>query len=137
MQRSEQLIPLSHDHHHGLVFCRRIVERLNREEEPAHIVRYVLDFWEEHLAPHFLEEETLWFPLLSEECAERIQALDEHLRIQGLIQKLVICPYDSVVCLRQLADLLREHIHFEERVLFPLIERSVPDEVLRKVGASR
>lgn len=123
MQRSQQLIPLSHDHHHGLVFCKRIESRLDKQEDPARIIEYVLDFWRKELVSHFEEEEHQFFPLLPETNSELVQALSEHAALRALIHEFETSNGSQTEQLRRFASLLRSHIRFEERVLFPLIEQ--------------
>jgi iron-sulfur cluster repair protein YtfE (RIC family) len=131
MQRSQSLIPLSHDHHHGLVLCRDIREDLKRNAEPAHIVQYVLDFWHKDLKRHFEEEEKIIFPLLRKAEPNMQQALDEHRRLRA---QMAVLSSDSITDLEDtlfdFAMLLETHIRFEERVLFPQIEREVPVSML-------
>ena len=123
MQRSKPLIPFSHDHHHGLVVCRRVREGLKRNINPGRITAYVRDFWVKDLQHHFAEEERLIFPLLADDDVHLVQALSEHKLLRAYIMGLSEDEFDV---LDAFAKALEEHIRFEERVLFPYIEQSVP-----------
>lgn len=125
MRRSGPLIPFSHDHHHGLVLCRHIREDLMRYTEPAHIIAYVREFWRTDLQRHFDEEERSVFPLLPEDEPNIRQALQEHEELRAGIATLSAgTTQDSLDILENFGKLLEAHIRFEERVLFPQIERT-------------
>jgi mannose-6-phosphate isomerase-like protein (cupin superfamily) len=114
MKRHPALVPLSHDHQHGLVQARRL-----RHGD----VDGFADFFAHELVRHFRQEEELVFPLLAEvgaEPPELSHALLEHQRIRAMASR----P-DAA-----LGELLAEHIRLEERVLFETIQRVVPDERL-------
>lgn len=126
MQRSQPLIPFSHDHHHGLVVCRRIGEGVKHGIAPGRIIAYIREFWHKDLRRHFEEEEQSVFPLLPGTDGLIIQALEEHRQVRAYISLLFS---DNHACLETAAafgKLLQQHIRFEERVLFPHIEQSAP-----------
>jgi hemerythrin-like domain-containing protein len=135
MQRSQSLIPFSHDHHHGLVVCRRIQEGLNRNIDPGRITDYVRDFWLKDLEQHFEEEENLLLPLLEEPNVFVKRTRDEHKRIRLLIEQMSEGDEEAQESiLAAFAELLNAHIRFEERELFPLIESEAGTEKLEKVA---
>jgi quercetin dioxygenase-like cupin family protein len=101
-------------------------------------------FFARETRPHFRDEEERFFPLLvgaDEPAGELlVRALLEHQRLYALVGKLdgeLAAGGASQTTLRQLAQTLVEHIRFEERTLFPLIEKAAPEEALRRLeGAS-
>jgi hypothetical protein len=116
MKRSPELIHFSHDHHHALDIARRL-----RRVEPDGLeqVRAAYEaFWADRGAEHFAEEER-------ELTADRLDSaewragvarmLAEHEDIRGR-------RVDSVEAARALGDLLHDHVRFEERELFALLE---------------
>ena len=137
MKRHESLRPLSRDHHHGLVQARKLsLAETDRESLAVAAAHFIL-FWERELERHFQEEEEVLLPMVAKylaEDADRVGAtLRQHAEIRGLVTALVAAQptdYDKNL-LAQLGAALREHIRFEENELFPLIERRVPEEVLR------
>ena len=137
MQRSQPLIPFSHDHHHGLVVCRRIQEGLKRNIDPGRITSYVRDFWLKDLEQHFEEEETLLLPLLDEANIFVKRTKDEHRRLRTLIEQLSEeAPQAKEPILAAFTELLNAHIRFEERELFPSMEHEVARERLEEVSKS-
>ena len=129
-RRHDRLIPLTHDHHHALAHARRL--RIAAEADPgerrAAAVKFV-DFFERDAVTHFREEEEVLFPLVvhaTEVETFLVRALLEHVRIHALVDRLrreVDGRLVSAEVLLELAAAFEEHIRFEEKVLFPLVER--------------
>lgn len=136
MKRSTHLEPLSHDHYTGLLVAGRILQGLQRDASPDVIVAYVAHFWESHLAGHFEEEERLLLPLLgeSEEATLGERMVEEHRRILYLLTRVRNGGENVTSDLAELARTLKAHIRFEERELFPALERQAPEAALREVG---
>ncbi len=61
IKRNENMVPLSRDHHFGLLFCWKIRQGLKAKIDLERIRKYILHFWKSHLEQHFKEEETLLF----------------------------------------------------------------------------
>lgn len=137
MQRSKSLIPLSHDHHHGLVVSRHILEGLKRNVELSRIADYICAFWTHDLARHFAEEEQLIFPLLPEDDKGRRRAESEHAQLRMAAEKFG--GPDTQLHTDELAgfaELLQAHIRFEERELFPHIEATADQSRLKGAGVA-
>ena len=84
-----------------------------------------LQFYAEHAVPHFREEEEWLFPLVAdsdEAQPQVVRALLEHQRLHALAARLR--SGDTAIA-AELAELLEAHVRFEERELFPLLERIV------------
>jgi iron-sulfur cluster repair protein YtfE (RIC family) len=132
-RRHESLIPLSREHHYGLLVCLRIHRGL--ENHKADLVwlseraEKVIRFFESDLKTHFAVEEEIVFPAMSgiEEADSVIRELiEEHRDIRRLIQRLQLARSPKIApLLREFADLLEAHIRKEERVLFPCYERHI------------
>ena len=141
MKRHPALIPLSHDHHHALVQARRLHRGAARDErERREAAAAFLKFFARDTRAHFREEEEWFFPLLVDADAPATElltrALLEHQHLHALVRTLDIeaaAEDVSVTTMRKLAETLEEHIRFEERVLFPLIESVTPDDVLHRL----
>lgn len=144
MKRHPALIPLSHDHHHGLVQARRLRRATGSDVAGRHeAAGAFLGFFARDTRPHFREEEERLFPLLvgaEKPAAELLaRALLEHQRLHALVSTLEaeLASGDvSVAVMAELAQTLEEHIRFEERTLFPLIEQVAPEDALRRLEAA-
>ena len=136
-KRYKSLIPLTHDHHHALAQARRLKAATDADAATAR--RTADDFVNFYLGrarQHFREEEELFFaPLVDDETVGPLiaQAVADHLRLHSKVRELRrqlsgIGVTDDM--LRSIADLLEEHVRFEERELFPLIESSISESEL-------
>jgi hemerythrin-like domain-containing protein len=139
MKRHPALVPLTHDHHHGLAQVRRMRLAVANGEGPMYMLRAreFLDFFADQLVVHFREEEELLFPLLVPETGEAplliVQAMTDHLTIRKRVMRLereVEGGRVSVEALTSIAALLEAHIRLEERELFPLLEATAAAEDL-------
>jgi quercetin dioxygenase-like cupin family protein len=130
VKRHPALVPLSHDHDHALVQARRIV-RAADTAETASVAAELSRFFHHVTVRHIREEEEALFPLVADSDDARpliVQALLEHQRLHALVARLEGAPEDGAIA-RELGHLLQAHIGFEERELFPLIERLVGSEL--------
>jgi hemerythrin-like domain-containing protein len=138
MKRSNELVPLSWDHHTGLTMAKRIPERLRSGAAPADMAAYVLHQWEAHLRGHFDKEEQLLAPLIhahDEGKALNSRLFDEHQQIAALIEQMRQndrAPLSPI--LLAFAALIKAHIKFEESVYFPAVESLLPPETLAGLG---
>lgn len=132
IKRNENLVVFSREHHHGLVFCTRL-KKADKTDEKT-ICSFVKDFWENDLSDHFEREERILLPLLWEDVITK-QFLNEHDQIIEMIQ--VIISNNSLDVFKDtftLAKLISNHIRFEERIMFPWVEKVLTPEELLKVG---
>ena len=132
IKRSEYIKVLSHDHHTGLLFCWKIKEGLRKNVPVEKILRYINFFWNGHLKEHFREEEVLLFNRLDDELSR--QARSEHLMIEKDILCLNNQEHQTASMYLAFAELLTKHIRFEERTLFPHLEATLSQVVLKQVG---
>lgn len=130
MKRHKSIIPLSKDHHFGLLCCWKIRQGIGKNIPADRIKTYVLYFWEAHLVKHFDEEEQLLFNKIQDTL--NLQAIAEHRQLRSLADE--IANSASIKNLNAFADLLEKHIRFEERVLFPYLETIFPEEELQLIG---
>lgn len=132
MKRNENIVHLSRDHHNGLLFCWKIRQGINKHIAIERIRKYVHYFWEDHLQKHFEEEESILFNKMQHELCEKAYA--DHATIKSLIEE--INRGDAPVEIyTSLADTLEEHIRFEERTLFVLLEQTLVPQQLSEIGA--
>lgn len=93
-----------------------------------------LEFWERDLERHFKQEEEIVLPLLATHAASELpvikETLKQHADIRWMIDALTKDPEPSAELLRSLGDAITAHVRFEENNLFPVIETTLPEEVL-------
>jgi iron-sulfur cluster repair protein YtfE (RIC family) len=140
-RRHESLIPLSREHHYGLLVCLRIHRGLEVHETNLEWLRErarkVIHFFETDLKTHFDAEEEIVFPAMSgiEEANSTIaELIGEHRGLSALVDRLrQTSGLELSPLLREFADLLEAHIRKEERILFPCYEQSIPPTVAGQV----
>lgn len=140
MKRSPQLIPLSHEHHVALEAALRL-RRAQASDLGDAVDRFAL-FWNDVGADHFDREEEVLGPaapsddIVLQDGMRRMSA--EHREIRALADTVLAGPAD-VSAARALGERLNDHVRFEERELFPLIEARLDatalDEVARALRA--
>lgn len=125
MNRCEALQDLSREHHQALVVAARL-GRLEAGDELA-----MSEYWETlrevffpSLEAHFAEEERGLLPLLQDEpaLAERLQS--DHRQLRRLMQA------DGFGERRAFGRCLKEHVRFEEKVLFAWLQANFDDRAL-------
>lgn len=128
LERHPLLRPVSREHHDGLLLCWKIREGLERGTEVWRIQEYCTHFFTARLLPHFAVEEEAVFPILGTSHPLIARAMEEHRRLTHLFISAGITADALPAIAKELAD----HIRFEERQLFPLIEEvATTDEFIR------
>jgi len=131
IKRSEQLAPLSREHHEGLLFAWKIKQGLKNGTDVKLIAQFVQWYWENHLQEHFREEEQLLAAHLPKDDALVQRMVDEHQNIEALIRINENIADEAL--LTELADAITSHIRFEEREFFPYAEKLLSVEQLNLV----
>lgn len=137
MKRSAELTGLSHDHHTALFLAMRL-----RRSEMADVddaVAAFADYWATTGDHHFDEEERVLLPALpvdspgwKEACA-RVCA--EHADLRARAAALdALRGEQRVAAAHELGARLSDHVRFEERELFVMLEQRLRPEALRAVG---
>lgn len=129
MKRHQSIVPLSRDHHTGLLCCWKIRQGLQKQIAVQRIADYIGYFREIHLIPHFQEEEALLFNRDIPGCRK---AMDEHAAMNQLVDIIIADPLAEDLV--KFADLLESHIRFEERELFPRLEQTMTADELQDVA---
>jgi hypothetical protein len=147
MKRHPALIPLSRDHHNGLVQGSRLRRAAADGDAAARLAAAsdFVEFFRNEERVHLRDEEEELFPLFLRHVpsppAPLREARGQHVQLEGFARKLDIAVAAGIVereTLDAAGGLLDAHIRLEERQLFPLIEVLVPDDELRRLGlASR
>jgi hemerythrin-like domain-containing protein len=142
LRRDPSLIPLSHDHHHGLVRVFEIRRALRAGQDLDVQAEDTRRFYQQELTPHFRAEEEVVFPAIRAATATATteaalsRLVDEHRQMRDMVGALDA----STQRLGAFADLLERHIRFEERELFPAYQervapaaRSAVEEEVRRI----
>lgn len=130
LKRHPALIPLSKDHHFGLLLCWKIRQGITKEIPLSRIINYVCWFYENHLKPHFDLEEKFIFPLLNEDHPLREEAMNQHRQLRGMVKEFNQSQQTEEPALLELEKLLEKHIRMEERELFQEIQKKTGEEKL-------
>ena len=144
MKRDQALVALSRDHHDGLLLAVRLQQGKKAllrlwSHDPFWQAKYVVKFYEDHLISHFEAEENILFPLAEQHLNDSSlvkQLMEDHVQMRKLVDSFRHPEEKKLECnLEQFGKLLESHIRCEERELFPLCEKSIPAESLRKAQA--
>lgn len=128
-KRHKALQPLSREHHHGLLLSWKIRSGFNKGIDPDRIRVYADWFFENHLIPHFEIEETHIFPILDPSHDLIKRALADHRRLKRLFTE----NDDDTKTLSKIEEELEQHIRFEERILFPEIQKVATEAQLKHI----
>mgnify|MGYP001403110005 CR=1 FL=1 len=140
MKRHPGLHPLSHHHHHALAAAKRLKMAgvQHKGYRPEDVRDHLAAFWEPGGQEHFREEEEILLPVFAKYASPNhpviVDMLLEHVQIRSLIYQILQEGQLSVEIMERLGHLLEEHVRKEERIVFPLIEQTVPGEVLEKLA---
>ena len=124
MKRAEALRPLSREHLVALLAAKKLREANDLGEA----TRVFLDFWHGDGQRHFrIEEEVLlptWAMHAEVDRDGVARMLDEHLAIRREALRLA-AGEATLEETRELGRLLHDHVRFEERQLFPIVEAAL------------
>jgi len=147
MKRHPSLIPLSRDHHDGLVQAVRLRRAAADKDASARLAaaREFVEFFRNEERVHLRDEEEELFPLfirhVQSQPAPLREARVQHVQREEFARRLEIAAAAGMADRETMAaagELLDAPIRLEERQLFPLIEELVPDDELGRLGfASR
>lgn len=143
MKRHRSLIPISRQHHGGLLTARLLQHDAppykGLPTTPIDKKDYLLRFYKEHLQPHFaLEEKTVFaitdtLPGNLAQLATQLTA--EHQQLTALIQALPDAfETELPTQLHEIGDLLEKHIRTEEREFFERLQQELPEDRLLQLG---
>lgn len=134
IKRSKYLLQLSKDHHFTLLFSWKIREGLKRKVEMERIKKYVQHFWESDMQAHFREEEEILFAPVKDDAVQK--AIADHQQIKELVMTVLKSSAEEDVSqqLSTLADAVDAHVRYEERQLFPHLEKVLTEKQLEAIG---
>ena len=131
IKRSKELTPLSKEHHEGLLFGWKIKQGLRNNTDHNIISHFIQWFWKNDLQKHFRKEEEVLASRLPADNELVQQMFSEHKAIETLISTNNSSANKKVFL--EIADLIHDHIRFEERVLFPFAEEFIPVNELTEI----
>lgn len=131
MKRHPALEQLSRDHRAALVVARRLKRAVAEDAEEARSA--FLGYWQGDGREHFREEEEILLPTFAgfadPDLPVVARALIDHVRIRRLAQE-VAGRSPSLDLLHTLGARVEQDVRREDKELFPLIERVVPEAEL-------
>ena len=141
LHRDPRLIPLSHQHQHGLAISVLIDRGLKAEptaEKARELALKVARLAEAELLEHFRIEEEILFPEVRP-VLERGELVDslvaEHRLMEELLRAIAAARGEEAIpCLKEFGAVLHRHIRTEERQLFEEIQRAVDEAGMAELG---
>lgn len=127
MKRTEALQPLSRDHHQALVISKKINQAQLQDRVEQKQVWHNVRTDQEALLKHFVIEERKLMPLLNANPELQQRLVSDHDQLRGYLKD------DSFEAAVPFAELLKAHVRFEERELFPWLEYNFTDIDLLEV----
>jgi len=135
LKRHEALVPLSRDHHFGLLLVWKIRQGLAFEVLLTRICDYVVYYVEHRIFPHFQLEEAEVFPFLEANDPLRQRAEVQHKAIRATFAGIKRGEPEAMAqLLDELAERLEAHIRFEERTLFEHMQAVLSAGKLTRLG---
>jgi iron-sulfur cluster repair protein YtfE (RIC family) len=138
MRRSAALETLSRDHHLALVVAQKL--RRATVDTAATARSAFLGYWESEGRHHFRSEEEVLLPAFARHGDAGhdtvVRVLVDHVDLRRLAADIEAQPEPPLHRLRELGELLHDHIRHEERILFPLIEEALPEPELAALAAA-
>ncbi|MGH2889156.1 MAG: hemerythrin domain-containing protein [Solirubrobacteraceae bacterium] len=138
MKRHPAIAALSRDHHHALVVAQRLRRATDDDGSAARAREKFLEYWRADGAQHFREEEEILLPTFAGfgdvEAPVVARVLVDHVRIRRLADELAASETPPLTMLHDLGQRLADHVRLEERELFDLIERALPEDELVRLA---
>lgn len=139
MKRHESLVPLSREHHDGLILAQLIKKNApmyrGLPQSIEEKVRYAKQFYQYDILKHFEKEEQMLKKIrpISAQLSAAADTIEfEHKKLHELFSALSL-PGDKEEQLHEAGVMLEAHIRKEEREIFPLIEKSCSPELLQEL----
>ena len=141
MFRDPSLVPLSHQHQHGLALSVIIDRGLKADPSPekgAELSQKVAAMADAELLGHFKVEEEVLFPSVRaalEDDGVVDELISQHRAMEELVEGLAKADDKTrVPLLKQFGVLLSRHIRIEERQLFQEVQAKLTPEELGRLG---
>lgn len=136
MQRSKSLYPLSWQHHDELLCCLLIKKGVQNKADISVLTDFTNIFWKEDLKSHMDAEEDILIPFLVKHRFEAryINMIKtDHSIIQSILTRLNTFDHRLKV-VEIFANLVEQHIRFEERFIFSKMQDLLSEKELDELG---
>ena len=134
LKRNPNLVPLSREHHYGLLFCWKLKQGLANGTPPEILRKYTLHFWENILRDHCEKEDFALENILPDNDPLLKQFSHEHDLIHNLMAMIEAEEKPAYLLFEAIRTLVSDHIRFEERKFFPHVEKEATLTKLEKIG---
>lgn len=132
LKRNIALQPLSREHHEALLFVWKVKQGIDKGILPARIANYCSWFWDTHMQSHMAQEEATLTKVLSPDHHLMNNMIEDHAAIKTKVEQVLDDPsYDLI---KRFAEIIYYHVRFEERDLFPAIERNASYNQLSQIS---
>lgn len=132
IKRDPRIIPLSKAHHFCLLFCWKVSVGLEKNIYLDRIRNYMIYFWKCALSVHFEQEEKLLFKLIEHPLCEKARLQYQEIRHE--LTEIFSGRKHSANDYASIVQKIQKHIRFEERELFPYLEKNASKAVLDHAG---
>src|SRR5688572_28412345 len=115
MKRDKNLQPLSRQHHNGLMVALLLLKGTHRNADLKVMADFILDAWHKELKQHFIMEEKILIPALSQKSFDHKltdRLLTEHEKLRSIMEKIQQGNF-TVADINRFAQSLEQHIRFE------------------------
>lgn len=139
IKRHESLKPLSRHHMKGLHVALKLSRTDTKESRISteQIIKDAKEFWESGGQEHFREEEEILLPAYAQYANLNepviVEMLLEHVTLRLGMSQLLKNEL-SAKEMRELGKQLESHIRKEERIIFPMIEKALPEDKLKELA---
>ncbi|MCP2045537.1 hemerythrin domain-containing protein [Pontibacter sp. HSC-36F09] len=134
LKRDKSLVPLSREHHFGLLFCWKLKQGMANGTSFELMRQYTDYFWKNILKAHCQEEEVIVKRLLPKDDVNFIRIHEEHQLIEAIIGLINEQKNLNTSLIATLQQDLTDHIRWEERELFPYLQTVADPEELADIG---
>ena len=129
IKRSPAIVQFSKDHHFALLLIWKIRQGLRFGIDTTRIYKYVNYFFINFLEEHLQEEEELLFVHIEKDNDLRRTVEKDHFALRAFAEKINLQA--DVTTLSEFAKRLETHIRFEERELFNVLQKKIPQSDLQ------
>lgn len=131
MKRNINLRKLSSDHHVALSLARKINKATTLNHYNEDLIAMVTESFYKDLLPHFEIEERTVLPELDKIGQIELvnKTLEDHVRLKQLVKSI-----EKPGNLYKFGKLLKEHVKFEEKILFETCQNLLDKKVLKTIG---
>jgi hypothetical protein len=140
MKRHSSLQRFSREHHRALILWRNLDKQLDSSDAIGQRMAAadLWDYWNVDFLIHMKSEESLLVDLLNAPLRTRLLAEHETMQLEFRSMGLALeskCEL-GIDDVRNLASLLRAHIRWEERVVFPYLQRHSTEQDLLQIATA-